>query len=115
MSMDALLLLQPLASAFGYDGVGDFNLAPGGIIERRHDGANAELVFTGVQILNPKLFTHTNTPQVGNAFSLNILYDNAIEQGRLFGVTHDGEWLHIGTPTALDDANIYLSEKGIKK
>ncbi|MCK5546221.1 MAG: nucleotidyltransferase family protein [Rhodospirillaceae bacterium] len=113
--MDALLLLQPLASAFGYDGVGDFNLAPGGAIERRHEGANAELVFTGVQILNPKLFTHTNTPSSGDAFSLNILYDNAIEQGRLFGVTHDGEWLHIGTPKALDDANIFLAEKGIKK
>ena len=119
--MDALLLLQPVINAFGYDGVGDFNLVPdngdntNNKVERRHDGASAELVFTGVQILSPRLFAHPDTPKVGNAFSLNVLYDKAMEQGRLSAVVHDGEWLHIGTPTALDEANVFLAEKGIKK
>ena len=32
------------------------------------------------------------------AFSLNVLYDRAIEAGRLFGLRHDGEWFHVSTP-----------------
>ena len=113
--MDALLLMQPVINAFGYDGVGDFNLVPGNKVERRHEGASAELVFTGVQILSPRLFAHPDTPKPGEAFSLNILYDKAMEQGRLHAIVHDGEWLHIGTPKALDEANVFLAKKGIKK
>ena len=107
--MDALLLLQPLLTARGYDGSGDFNLDGGGRAERRHENAMGELVFTGVQILSPKLFSSPLEQKPGDAFSLNILYDKAIKQGRLFGVVHDGEWLHIGTPETLVQANAYLA------
>ena len=107
--MDALLLLQPLLTARGYDGSGDFNLDADGRVERRHENAMGELVFTGVQLLSPKLFSPPLEQKPGDAFSLNILYDKAIKQGRLFGVVHDGEWLHIGTPETLAQANAYLA------
>ena len=107
--MDALLLLQPLLTARGYDGSGDFNLDGGGRVERRHENAMGELVFTGVQLLSPRLFSQPLEQKPGDAFSLNILYDKAIKQGRLFGVVHDGEWLHIGTPETLAQANAYLA------
>ena len=107
--MDVLLLLQPLLSAKGYDGAGDFNLGSNGRVERRHENSMGELVFTGVQILSPNLFSAPVEQKPGEAFSLNILYDKAIEQGRLFAIVHDGEWLHIGTPENLIKANEYLT------
>lgn len=113
--MDALLLLHPLSTARGYEGFGDFNLGPGGAVERRHENAMAELVFTGVQLLSPRLFSAPLEQKPGDAFSLNILYDKAIKKGRLFGVVHDGEWLHIGTPETLAQANEYLASQKTEK
>jgi MurNAc alpha-1-phosphate uridylyltransferase len=31
------------------------------------------------------------------------VYDKAAAAGRLYGVRHDGEWFHIGTPQGLRD------------
>ena len=38
------------------------------------------------------------------AFSLNRLYDRAIEAGRLFALVHDGVWFHLSTPADLERA-----------
>ena len=96
-TMDALLLLHPTATAFGYEGRGDFLLDPLGRIQRRGERQVAPFVFAGIQILHPRLFK--NAPE--GAFSLNVLYDQAAEAERLHGVRHDGEWFHIGTPQGL--------------
>ncbi|WP_147163017.1 nucleotidyltransferase family protein [Pararhodospirillum oryzae] len=96
-TMDALLLLHPLASAYGYDGKGDFLMDPVGRLERRQPGLMAPFIFTGVQILHPRLFE--GTPE--GPFSLNLLYDRALSEGRLGAIAHDGEWFHVGTPQAL--------------
>ena len=98
-SMDALLLVQPTATAFGYDGRGDFLLDPWGLARRRGEREVAPFVFAGVQILHPRLFA--GTPE--GPFSLNLLYDKAAAKGRLHGLRHDGEWFHIGTPRDLQD------------
>lgn len=95
--MDALLLLQPTATAFGYEGRGDFTLDPLGCVRRRGERQMAPFVFAGVQILHPRLFE--GAPE--GAFSLNTLYDKALESGRLYGLRHDGEWFHISTPQGL--------------
>jgi len=102
--MDALLLLQPVAAAFGYDGRGDFARESDGRLRRRGTDETAPYVFTGVQILHPRLFA--DAPK--GAFSLNLLYDKARGAGRLFGLIHDGDWLHIGTPEALAAATARL-------
>jgi MurNAc alpha-1-phosphate uridylyltransferase len=57
-------------------------------------------VFTGVQILHPRLFA--GAPD--GAFSLNRLYDKAAAAERLYAMVHDGEFFHIGTPDALMEA-----------
>jgi N-acetyl-alpha-D-muramate 1-phosphate uridylyltransferase len=57
-----------------------------------------------VQILSPALFEAA--PE--GAFSLNLLYDRAIEAGRLFGLVHDGLWFHLSTPRDLADAESAL-------
>jgi len=35
------------------------------------------------------------------AFSLNLLFDRAIEAGRLYGLRLEGVWMHVGTPEAI--------------
>ena len=95
--MDALLLLQPTASAIGYEGNGDFVMDQLGRLRRRREGEIAPFLFAGLQILKPSLFT--DTPE--GPFSLNLLYDRALSGGRLYGLRHDGSWYHVGTPEDL--------------
>lgn len=103
--MDALVLLHPTVKAFGYDGDGDFTVDQLGRVRRRDPNLVAPYVFTGMQILHPRLFDGAPA----GAFSLNLLYDRAIEAGRLFAIVHDGDWFHIGTPEALSEADEELS------
>lgn len=102
--MDALLLLHPVGAATGYDGAGDYAADAAGRLARRRDAPCAPHVFTGVQILHPRLFD--GAPE--GPFSLTRLYDAAESAGRLFGLVHDGEWYHIGTPAGLEEAEARL-------
>jgi len=105
--MDFLLLLQDRAHAFGYDGKGDFVLTDEDHVARRSKDDFAPYVFTGSQILNPKVFK--DSPD--GAFSLNLLYDKALEKGCLNAVVNQGGWYHIGTPEALSQAEtIFLKD-----
>ena len=106
-AMDGLLLLQSTVEAYGYDGVGDFDADALGRLERRQPSCVAPFLFSGIQILHPRLFDHA--PQ--GAFSMNVLFDHALAHGRLFGVIHDGEWFHVGTPDGLAQAEAYMSER----
>jgi len=110
--MDGLLLLHSTVDAYGYDGRGDFNAEGDGMLTRRTEGEVTPWLFTGIQILHPRLFK--NTPD--GAFSLNLLYDQALENDRLYGMVHDGEWFHVGTPEGLGDAEEYMKYRyaGIK-
>jgi len=95
--MDALLLVYPTVNVAGYGGSGDFLMAPDGALNRRREGEIAPFLFTGVQLLHPRLFA--DAPD--GPFSLNLLYDAAENRGRLFGMRHDGLWFHVGTPELL--------------
>ena len=103
-AMDALLLLCPRARALGYDGSGDFFRDGDGRLSRRGRAAEAPFVFTGVQLLHPRLFA--DAP--GGAYSLNRHYDEAILSGRLFGLEHRGLMLHVGSPAGLAQAEAHL-------
>ena len=104
-TMDGLLLLHSTVEAYGYTGLGDFCAPLGdGVLTRRLEGEVSPWLFTGIQMLHPRLF---KTAPDG-AFSLNLLYDRAIESGRLLGVAHDGEWFHVGTPQGLEEAETYM-------
>ncbi len=104
--MDGLLLLHPAVRAVGYRGRGDFLLDPLGRITRPDARCVAPYVFTGVQLLHPRLFTGAPT----GAFSLNQLYDRASDSARLFGLVHDGEWYHVGTPDAVATVEAEITE-----
>jgi len=103
--MDALLLLQPVARAVGYEGKGDFFLDAADVPHRRGEAPSAPYLFSGVQVLHHRLFE--GAPE--GKFSLNVLYDRAAGRKRLFGLVHDGNWYHVGTPEALPEVERLLS------
>lgn len=94
--MDAYLLLYPTVRVGFYDGAGDYFLDPLGKARRRADEI-APFLFTGIQLLHPRLFAQCPVAP----FSLNRLYDRAEAEGRLFGRVHDGLWHHLGTKAGL--------------
>lgn len=105
--MDALLLLVPLARAHCHGGQGDFRLDPlGRITERRKPGRLAPFVYTGVQILSPRVIR--DWPE--GPFSTNLFWNRAMEAGRLWGVVHQGLWFDVGTPKAIKEAEEVLAE-----
>ena len=103
--MDALLLVAPIAYAIGYQGGGDFAMAPDGLLRRRKENEVVPFVFAGVSIGRPSLFD--DSPE--GPFSLNLLWDRALEAGRLRGVRLEGVWMHVGTPQALAEAERLLA------
>ena len=106
-TMDALMLLAPTATAIGFDGRGDFEMDSLGGLKRREEMSLAPFVWTGVQIVHPRLFD--SAPKSGR-FSINPLWDRAIEKGRLFGLRLDGVWIHVGSPQALEEAEGFLRD-----
>jgi len=103
--MDALLLLVPHARASCHSGVGDFHMDAMGRITRRRPGRLAPFVFTGIQIMSPRLLR--DAP--GEVFSTNIFWDRAIAAGRLYGVSHQGLWFDVGTPQAIPQVEAVLA------
>jgi N-acetyl-alpha-D-muramate 1-phosphate uridylyltransferase len=95
--MDSLLLLSRQESAVGYEGAGDFHMDAGWRLSRRQPGETAPFIYAGCYIVAPSLFA--GAPQ--GAFSMNLLWDAALARGRLFGLTHDGLWIHVGRPESI--------------
>ncbi len=110
--MDGLLLLQSTVDAYGYRGNGDFLADERGLLARRPESEVSPWLFTGIQILHPRLFAGAPA----GVFSLNVLYDKAIESQRLYGIVHDGEWFHVGTKAGLESAErfMHLRFAGVK-
>jgi len=102
--MDGLLMLHSTVDAYGYRGIGDFCADGNGLLTRRPEGEVSPWLFTGIQILHPRLFA--DAPD--GVFSLNVLYDRVIEEKRLYGTVHDGEWFDVGTPKGLEEAEAYM-------
>lgn len=106
-AMDALLLLVPLAQAHNHGGQGDFHLAPDGrITKRRQPGRPAPFVYTGVQILSPRVIA--DWPE--GPFSTNLFWDRAIAAGLAYGLVHQGLWFDVGTPEAIGRTEAILAD-----
>jgi len=108
-TMDSLMLLASAATSLGYEGPGDFAMGTNGRLIRRGERQMAPFVFTGVSIAHPRMFE--GAPQ--GAFSLNRVWDKAIEKGRLYGIRLDGLWMHVGTPEALKEAERWIESEDV--
>jgi MurNAc alpha-1-phosphate uridylyltransferase len=95
--MDALLLLVPHARAANFSGPGDFHMDPLGKLSRRRDGRIAPFIYTGIQLVSHRLLR--DAPD--GPFSTNILWNRAIAEGRLYGLSFSGLWFEVGTPQAI--------------
>src|SRR5690606_28469960 len=95
--MDALLCLVPRAAATGHAGPGDFFRENDGLLRRRGAAEAADLVYAGAQIIDTRLLGEM--PE--GAFSLNVVWDQMLAAGRLYGVVHAGGWADVGTPAGL--------------
>jgi MurNAc alpha-1-phosphate uridylyltransferase len=105
--MDALLLLVPLARANNHGGQGDFHLAADGrITGRRKRGRLAPFVYTGVQILSPRVLVD---PPEG-PFSTMVFWERAIAAERAYGMVHQGLWFDVGTPGAIPAVEAALAD-----
>ncbi|MDP5103441.1 MAG: nucleotidyltransferase family protein [Erythrobacter sp.] len=96
-AMDALLLVVPHARAINFNGPGDFHMDPLGKLSRRRDGRIAPFIYTGIQLVSHRLMR--DAPE--GAFSTNLLWNRAMEEGRLFGISFTGLWFEVGTPQAI--------------
>ena len=103
-AMDCLLLLCPVDRTVGYDGHGDFSLGKDGRVTRQRGGS--ALAYIGGYLVHPRLFKGAPPGK----FSMNLLWDRAITQGRLHGLVHDGKWFHVGTPEAIGLAEAELAK-----
>ena len=90
--MDALLLCVPLANAVGRKGGGDFDILRDGRLSRGGD-----LVYTGAQIVKTKALHAVTEP----VFSLNVIWNQMAEQGRLCGLPYPGQWCDVGHPEGI--------------
>lgn len=90
--MDGLLICIQPDRAVGHTGKGDFLLAEDGQLTRGHG-----LIYGGVQIIK----TEGLAAIAQSAFSLNLLWDRMLEQGRLFGLSYPGKWCDVGRPEGI--------------
>jgi len=107
--MDMLLLLQPREQTFGYTGNGDFFIGPDGKLPPLEKSRISPFIFSGVQLISPRLLTREHPK---GAFSLNYFYKSEVQPdgflNRIYGLVHDGGWLHIGTPEVISEAEKIL-------
>src|ERR1041384_3787474 len=104
--MNAVILLAATATSIGYEGRGDFAMAPDGRLRRRGEREVVPFVYAGAAVLSPALFADAPA----GAFSLNRLLDRALDAGRLFGLRLEGTWMHVGTPAAIKAAEAAILE-----
>ena len=104
--MDALLLLIRQASASGHGGRGDFHMDPAGKLSRRKPGHIAPFVYTGIQLISRRFLD--NAPE--GPFSTMVFWERAIAAGRLYGLSHMGQWFDVGTPASIAPTEAALSE-----
>ena len=104
--MDALLMLVPHSGAHNFRGKGDFHMDTRGRVTRRRSGRIAPFIFTGIQLVSHRMLR--DAPE--GPFSTNVLWDRAIEEGRLFGVAFTGQWFEVGTPAAIAPTEAALKE-----
>ncbi|OYV32232.1 MAG: mannose-1-phosphate guanylyltransferase [Rhodospirillales bacterium 20-64-7] len=107
--LDAMLLLARTAGAMAETGLGDFLWPRGGQLKRREERDVAPYLYAGIQIVSPTLFAEAPPAP----FSMNLLWDRALADGRLGAIVHDGVWFHLSTPEDLAHADAVLEAREV--
>ena len=102
--MDALLLCLPRENALGHKGAGDFMVAPDGRVTR-----GPGQVYSGLQILK----TDRLQEVAEDVFSLNLLWNRMLEDGRLYAAFYPGKWCDVGRPEGIVLAEEMLGYRNV--
>jgi MurNAc alpha-1-phosphate uridylyltransferase len=102
--MDFLLMVADPEQATGHTGAGDFLVGDDGRLTR-YKGNGKAVIYAGAIVCHPRVFA--GAPD--GPFSLNVLFDRAIADGRLFGRRMQGHWLTVGTPAAIPEAEAVIA------
>ena len=71
--------------------LGDFNIK-NGLINRKKD-LDLKYIYTGLQIINPKVFLNISD----KVFSINKVWDKLIENQQLYALESSIDFLHVST------------------
>ena len=98
--MDALLLVLPQERSLGRDGRGDFSLS-----ERGHLTRGGPFIYTGLQLISRACVEAIELDK----FSLNLIWDRAMSNKRVYGISYPHFWCDVGTPEGIVQAEVLLS------
>ena len=92
--MEQILCMKDKNELFGYNGNGDFDLFKIKSKYKKLIFSNTpSLVFTGLQIINPKILKETKE----KFFSLKEVIMESVQTGKAYGIIDKNPWFHIGT------------------
>ena len=94
------LLVVDKIKSFDKNLQGDFNLQ-NGLITRKKD-ENLKFIYTGLQIINPEVFSNIDE----KVFSINKVWNQLIKSNQLFGLESKIDFLHISTLNIYKKLNI---------
>jgi len=106
--MDILLLLADKDRALGFPGPGDFFCEADGQLTPRGEATSAPWAYAGVRLIKPQLYDGAPIAP----YSAKKIWAPLYESARIRGHTMDRFWLHVGTPEALEDAQMWLTSHG---
>ena len=105
--MDIVKLLYPAENAIGFDSKNIYavdanhHIIPHNLIPHRQ---NPDYAFTGIQIMKKSLFVGYKL----ETFSVRQIWDTAFAHHKIFGCLYQGDWLHIGTPDGVIQAQNFF-------
>ncbi|WP_137130645.1 nucleotidyltransferase family protein [Rhizobium sp. FY34] len=105
--MDMAMLCAAMDCVIGHDGKKDFHLAENGRLTRYRDDDTNPVVYAGAFAMQSDFLS--DAPD--GAFNLNIYFDRAIAKARLYGIPLHGDWITVGSPQGLAEAEAFLATR----
>jgi MurNAc alpha-1-phosphate uridylyltransferase len=105
--VDVVLLVHRTFQVHAETGLGDFAVNQIGEPRRRREKEIVPYIFAGVSLMRPGLLEG----MAPGPFSMNLVWDRAMEAGRIRAVVHDGIWFHLSTPADLAEAEGVLQAR----
>jgi MurNAc alpha-1-phosphate uridylyltransferase len=103
--MDVCMLLAPTSESIGFHDSGDVFRGPDGAVRFKAPDEMAPLVYVGFHIAKPEIVA--DGPP--GPFGFLPIWRELSAQGRVFGVSPPGLWMHVGAPAGLDAAERILA------
>jgi len=95
-----LMLVVDKKRSFDKNLKGDFNLENHLISKKNKE--NLRYIYTGLQIINPKIFSNIDE----KVFSINKIWNKLIDKNELIGMESNVDFLHVSTLDIYNKLNV---------